>query len=170
MSHGGKREGAGRKKGTPNKASIQRQAKIASEGITPLDYLLAILRDDNEDKRRRDWAAKEAAPYVHPKLAATEMEHNVSDAARHRIASRLAPEKLITAAALYTRYQCLDTCKALRCAIRFLLRDRVVSPHAFGHPAFGRALFVVHDLMLARLTLLKGIERGQGCFGVSRDD
>lgn len=70
MGVGGKREGAGRKKGVPNKANAERQAEIAASGLTPLDYMLGILRDTNQTAENRAWAAEKAAPYVHPKLAA----------------------------------------------------------------------------------------------------
>lgn len=72
MPRGGKREGAGRKKGTPNKTNAERQAEIAASGITPLDYMLKVMRDEKADERRRDDMAKAAAPYAHPKLAAIE--------------------------------------------------------------------------------------------------
>jgi hypothetical protein len=72
MAHGGKREGAGRKAGAANKASIARQAEIMASGITPLDYMLEILRDKDAPRDDRKWAAQQAAPFVHPKLAAVE--------------------------------------------------------------------------------------------------
>ena len=69
MAHGFKT--GGRKKGTPNKKTlVLRQA--AEAGITPLDYMLAILRDENVDIARRDDMAKAAAPYVHSRLAAVQ--------------------------------------------------------------------------------------------------
>lgn len=73
MPRGGNRPGAGRKRGTPNKASIERQKKVAATGITPLDYMLKVMRDPNAGAGRRDEMAKAAAPYVHPKLAS--MQH-----------------------------------------------------------------------------------------------
>src|SRR5947208_1935719 len=69
MPRGGHRENAGRKRGTPNKATAARQAEVAASGITPLDYMLKVLRDENADPHQRFEAAKSAAPYVHPKLA-----------------------------------------------------------------------------------------------------
>ena len=72
MSRGGPREGAGRPAGIANKASIARQAEVAASGITPLDYLLQIMRDETAERDERRDAAKAAAPYVHPKLAAVE--------------------------------------------------------------------------------------------------
>ena len=71
MGRGGARAGAGRKPGS--KTQLTKQAlKRAGEGITPLEYMLQILRDENEDKAQRFEAAKAAAPYVHPRLAQTE--------------------------------------------------------------------------------------------------
>lgn len=70
MSRGGNRPGAGRKSGTPNKASVERQKKVAATGDTPLEYMLKVMRDAKADASRRDDMAKAAAPYVHPKLAA----------------------------------------------------------------------------------------------------
>lgn len=72
MTRGGKRPGAGRPKGSPNKATAARQAEIAASGLTPLDYMLGILRDEEADQAQRFEAAKAAAPYVHPRLAAVE--------------------------------------------------------------------------------------------------
>ncbi len=69
---GGERPGAGRKKGSPNKASAARQKAITESGLTPLDYMLGILRDDKQEIDKRMWAAEKAAPYVHPRLAAVE--------------------------------------------------------------------------------------------------
>jgi hypothetical protein len=70
--HGGKRSGAGRPKGAPNKANAERQAAIVASGLAPLDYLLSVLRDESADPHERMEAAKSAAPYVHPRLASIE--------------------------------------------------------------------------------------------------
>ena len=40
----------------------------ASDGLSPLDYLLSVMRDPEADQARRIDAAKAAAPYAHPKL------------------------------------------------------------------------------------------------------
>lgn len=73
MPRGGTRTGAGRKAGIPNKASVERQKKVAASGQTPLDYMLEVMRDRKADLSRRDEMAKAAAPYVHPRLAS--MQH-----------------------------------------------------------------------------------------------
>lgn len=59
----------GRTKGTPNKATAAKAAEIADSGLTPLDYMLGLLRDERQMPDVRLDAAKAAAPYVHPKLA-----------------------------------------------------------------------------------------------------
>jgi len=64
------RKTGGRQKGTPNRATAARVAEIAASGLTPLDYMLRVMRDDEAPKKRRDDMAKAAAPYVHPRLAA----------------------------------------------------------------------------------------------------
>lgn len=77
---GGKRENAGRKPGTPNRATQEQRDEIANSGLTPLAYMLNLLRDENTPVERRDWAAEKAAPYVHARLASIEAKHDVSDA------------------------------------------------------------------------------------------
>lgn len=44
-------------------------ARVAASGLTPLDYMLSILRDTAQSKIRRDWAAERCAPYCHSRLA-----------------------------------------------------------------------------------------------------
>ncbi len=64
--------GQGRPKGVPNKATLTRQAEIAASGLTPLEFMLSILRDENKDEALRADMAKAAAPYVHPRLTSIE--------------------------------------------------------------------------------------------------
>lgn len=72
MKSGGARPGAGRPKGVANKLTKEAIEKARSEGIMPLDYMLAVLRDPNAEEGRRDGMAQAAAPYLHPKLASVE--------------------------------------------------------------------------------------------------
>lgn len=65
----GKKTG-GRQKGSLNKATASRETEIAASGLTPLNYMLKMLRDENQSAEDRKWAAQNAAPYVHPKLSA----------------------------------------------------------------------------------------------------
>lgn len=66
------RKTGGRQKGTLNRKNQEMQAKIEAEGITPLDYMLRLLRDDQQPRDMRFEAAKAAAPYIHPRLNATD--------------------------------------------------------------------------------------------------
>src|SRR5271169_1794313 len=82
----------GRRKGTPNKATAARQAEIAASGVTPLElqtrkyryYYSIIEAEVAKPKPNREvidhvWmaggnAARDAAPYVHPKMRPAEEE------------------------------------------------------------------------------------------------
>lgn len=67
----------GRQKGTPNKKTLIQVEEIQSSGLTPLQYMLEVMRDETEDRPRRLYAANMAAPYVHAKLAS--IEHKGAD-------------------------------------------------------------------------------------------
>ncbi len=43
--------------------------RVRRGGITPLDYMLQVMRDESVEPAKRLDAAKAAAPYVHPRLA-----------------------------------------------------------------------------------------------------
>lgn len=73
MARGGARLGAGRKKGQATKINAQARKKAIEGGITPLEYMLKVMRNPRADTERRDGMAKAAAPFVHAKLAS--MEH-----------------------------------------------------------------------------------------------
>ena len=77
----GERRG-GRQKGTPNKATSHRQARITASGVTPLDFLIEKMRDEGTDMSERIACAKAAAPYVHPKLLATTLAGPDGDAVK----------------------------------------------------------------------------------------
>lgn len=69
-SRGGARPGAGRPKGVANKLTAQAQAETKASGITPLEYMLSVMRAPETEPRERLVAAQAAAPYVHAKLSA----------------------------------------------------------------------------------------------------
>jgi hypothetical protein len=71
-SHGGARKGAGRKAGAATQRTREIADAAASSGITPLEYLLSVMRDENTEQRERVAAAQSAAPYIHPKLSSIE--------------------------------------------------------------------------------------------------
>jgi len=73
MAGGGARPGAGRKPGVVNRFNELARAKAAEGGITPLEYMLSVLRDEGNEMAMRMDAAKSAAPYLHAKL--TSVEH-----------------------------------------------------------------------------------------------
>lgn len=70
---GGKRDGAGRKKGSKQKIAktyLTKSALVAAgDGEMPLQYMLRIMRDPGADEKRRDAMATAAATYIHPKLS-----------------------------------------------------------------------------------------------------
>jgi hypothetical protein len=57
--------------------------------VTPLDYMLGVLRDESADRHERMEAAKSAAPYVHQKLASTELIGKDDGPLKHQITIRL---------------------------------------------------------------------------------
>lgn len=90
MARGGPRAGSGRKRGGANKKSRAIADKAAAQGITPLEFMLKVMREpepvcgDKEDPgifvaRYVGWrdrafeAAKASAPYMHPRLASHEV-------------------------------------------------------------------------------------------------
>lgn len=72
MAQGGKRPGAGRKPGSRNKRTVEQAEAVAASGLTPLDYMLSVMRNVGLDESKRLEAAKAAAPYVHARLNAVE--------------------------------------------------------------------------------------------------
>ena len=70
---GGARAGAGRKKGAPNRKTADLQRAVEESGITPLEYMLNVMRNAMAEPRDRLAAAVSAAPYVHAKLSSVEV-------------------------------------------------------------------------------------------------
>lgn len=73
MAHGGVRPNAGRPKGVPNKATQAQREAVAESGLMPLDFLLSVMRDEDNDRDTRVDAAHKAAPYCHARLSTTEV-------------------------------------------------------------------------------------------------
>lgn len=97
MPRGGPRTGAGRKAGAVSKATAARKALIeeaSKEGLTPLEYMLQVLRNENEEKSVRLDAAKSAAPYMHPRLAAVEHSGNKDNPVSFTIATGVPREAI----------------------------------------------------------------------------
>ena len=80
---------AGRRKGTPNKATIERR-KAEAEGKElqsremPLDFMLRVMRDPLQPPSERCVMARAAAQYCHPQLTA--VAHQYMDAQGRPIA------------------------------------------------------------------------------------
>lgn len=78
MARGGARPGAGRPRkeagsvpAVKNEAAANRPRKSLG-GMTPLEYMLGVMNDDDVDPTRRDRMAMAAAPFVHPRAAEAE--------------------------------------------------------------------------------------------------
>jgi len=84
MAKGGKRAGAGRKKGSLSAKTRAVAEKAAEDGITPLEVMIAAMRAHYEAAARKRGQgkldtlkiaaeiAKDAAPFMHPRLSAIE--------------------------------------------------------------------------------------------------
>lgn len=74
MPAGGARPNSGRPKGAATQRNQDLAAKYLSDGgLLPLDFFMSILRSEHELDINRQIAARDAAPYLHPKLASAEM-------------------------------------------------------------------------------------------------
>lgn len=78
MARGGARSGAGRKPGAVTKKTREVADSLIGEGITPLEFMLKVLRNEQKTEAERFEAAKHAAPYCHAKLAAVEVKADVN--------------------------------------------------------------------------------------------
>jgi hypothetical protein len=75
-----RRKTGSRKKGTPNKRTVERQAAIQAiraSGRDPMTFFADLLKNEAAPLDLRFQAAKELAPYVHPMLSSTEARSSV---------------------------------------------------------------------------------------------
>ena len=72
---------SGRPKGSKNRD----MAALAAGGITPLEYMLSVVRDPAVEYRRRDQMAQAAAPYLHARLASTEIKGDDDHPIAHKL-------------------------------------------------------------------------------------
>ena len=70
---GGARKNAGRKPGAATTKTREIANKASEAGITPLEYILSVMRDETTVPRERLSAAVAAAPYMHAKLSSVEV-------------------------------------------------------------------------------------------------
>lgn len=78
---GGARPGAGRPFGSKNQRSADVARQAVEAGITPIEVMLNAMRElweegTSEAKREAARIAKDAAPYVHPRLASIDQTIN----------------------------------------------------------------------------------------------
>jgi hypothetical protein len=59
----------GKAEGKLEPESVEILAGAASAGLTPVEFMLAIMRDENADTKSRAWAAETAAPFIHARPA-----------------------------------------------------------------------------------------------------
>ena len=64
----------GRPRGARNIRSEETAKQIQESGLTPLEYLMGIVRDENAPRKDRIECARAAAPFVHARLSAVEMD------------------------------------------------------------------------------------------------
>lgn len=76
MSHGGKRPNAGRKPGAASRKTRDIADRAVAGGITPLEVMLQAMMSHYNAGNLDEAAlkAKDAAPYVHPKLSSQEIK------------------------------------------------------------------------------------------------
>jgi hypothetical protein len=76
---GGRRPGAGRKPGAATQKTRDIADKAVADGITPLEVMLEAMKAlrGAGDIEKAASVAKDAAPYVHPKLSSIEMNAKV---------------------------------------------------------------------------------------------
>lgn len=82
---GGSRANAGRKAGAATKKTREIANKAAESGITPLEYLLTVMRAPEAEPRERMSAAIAAAPYIHAKLSSIEVSGKDGAAIDHSL-------------------------------------------------------------------------------------
>src|SRR6516165_4428113 len=73
-NRGGRRQGSGRPVGSKNQRTVEIARAAAEAGITPIEVMLGAMRElwavgTPEAKREAAEIAKDAAPYIHPRLA-----------------------------------------------------------------------------------------------------
>ena len=87
MARGGKRTGAGRKAGSTTKRTREIANMALDAGVSPLEFMLGVMRDESLPTDARFEAAKASAPYVHPRLNA--VEHSGVDGGPLEVVTRI---------------------------------------------------------------------------------
>ena len=94
---GGYRVGAGRPKGSRNKTrnetSADIEASAVAENMTPLEYMLKVMRDPRENADRRDRMAIAACPFCHVRKGESNGKADKMNRATIAGAGKFAPMK-----------------------------------------------------------------------------
>ena len=91
MARGGARENSGGKRaGAGRKPVIHAPLPASPIQQTPLDFLLATMRDEDADPRIRLEAAKAAAAYLHPKACEIGVKDQRNVAAKKAASGKFA--------------------------------------------------------------------------------
>lgn len=105
MDHGGKRNGSGRKPGSATRKTREVADRAAEQGITPLQVMIEAMREHYDAGRLNEAAAiaKDAAPYMHPRLSSSQIqakvESEVSQVVEFIVTSREQADQAIAALA-----------------------------------------------------------------------
>jgi hypothetical protein len=81
MPSGGRRPGQGRQRGAATKKSKEVREQAALTGKTPLEVMIETMRfyEAQGNRDRASAIAKDAAPYMHPRLNSTEVGNKVGE-------------------------------------------------------------------------------------------
>jgi len=96
---GGYRPGAGRPKGSRSKSKAKTEtmgdikAAAASENLTPLEFMLKIMRDPNEDADRRARMAIAAAPFCHARKGEGSGKEDKAERAKAAGSGKFSPSR-----------------------------------------------------------------------------
>ena len=93
MPSGGARPGAGRPRGSYSKRLGG--PIVGAHGETPLQFMLRIMRDENQPMDLRAEMASRAAPFCHPRMNPIGPAQNGERSARHLTITIRDPKPLI---------------------------------------------------------------------------
>jgi hypothetical protein len=96
MAHGGARAGAGRKLGSATAKTREIADRALADGISPLEFMLQVMRDGTAERAERLDMAKAAAPYIHPRLSSIEAKVDADIQAAVRTIERRVIDPLNT--------------------------------------------------------------------------
>jgi hypothetical protein len=76
----------GRPPGSKNKQTVG-MLLAQRKGISPLEFLLSVMDDEELDLKMRIDAAKAACPFIHPRLSAVQVENQAWDGDTHSLSN-----------------------------------------------------------------------------------